>query len=215
MSSSFDLGKDIACTPRALWEIDTPCRCSRLLCAAEIHLVYTGSPPSAAPLPSPEDASHLAPAATDSDLLLLVSFLVCQQPILRDPSGSRNIRRLGAKLQSSYIPITSFPVSSSQRLPLIGSEHQLLEATEEKWIEDKQGDICTTALFQYLDLWDILNSVELNENFPDKHVWRLSPLGQYTAKSAYDTLFHGAISFEPCERIWKSWAPPNADFLCG
>ena len=73
----------------------------------------------------------------------------------------------------------------------------VLEAlTEEKW-----GEICTTALNQYLDLWDILNSVELNEDIPNRHIWRLSSSGQYTAKSAYDTLFQGAISFEPFERI--------------
>lgn len=55
--------------------------------------------------------------------------------------------------------------------------------------------------------------MELNENIPDKHIWRLSSSGQYTAKSAYDTLFQAAISFEPFERIWKSWAPPKCRFF--
>jgi hypothetical protein len=87
--------------------------------------------------------------------------------------------------------------------------------------------------------------VELNESIPDKHVWRLSSSGQYTAKSAYTALFYGAISFEPFERIGfplqastqqraptlpcfmepsllnplrefgKLGRPQNADFLCG
>jgi len=61
--------------------------------------------------------------------------------------------------------------------------------TGEKWIEDIQGEIGSTALFQYLHLSDILNAVELNEEVPDKHIWRLSASGKYTAKSAYDTLF--------------------------
>ena len=78
----------------------------------------------------------------------------------------------------------------------------MLEAlTEEKWIENIHGEVCTIALFQYLDLWDIMNSVELNESIPFKHVWRLSSSGQYTTKSAYDTLFQGVVSFEPNERI--------------
>ena len=94
------------------------------------------------------------------------------------------------------------------------SRRTVLEAlTEEKWIEDIQGEIGTTALFQYLDLWDILNGVELNEKIPDKHIWRLSTSGQYTAKSAYDALFQGAIFFEPYERIWKSWAPAKCKFF--
>ena len=68
-------------------------------------------------------------------------------------------------------------------------------------------------MFQYLHLSDILNAVELNEEVPDKHIWRLSALGKYTAKSAYDTLFQGAVAFEPYERVWKSWAPPKCKFF--
>jgi len=94
------------------------------------------------------------------------------------------------------------------------SKRTVLEAlTEEKWIEDIQGETCMTALFQYLELWDIMNSVELNDNIPDKHIWRLSSSGQYTTKSVYDTLFQGAISFELFEIIWKSWAPPKCRFF--
>jgi hypothetical protein len=90
----------------------------------------------------------------------------------------------------------------------------VLEAlTEEKWIEDIQGEICMTALIEYLDLWDITNFVELNENVPDKHIWGLSSSGQYITKSAYVTLFQGAVSFEPYEKIWKSWAPPKCRFF--
>jgi len=36
------------------------------------------------------------------------------------------------------------------------SKRTVLEAlTEEKWIEDIQGETCMTSLFQYLELWDI------------------------------------------------------------
>jgi hypothetical protein len=53
------------------------------------------------------------------------------------------------------------------------NKRTVLEAlTEEKWVEDIQGEVGMTALFQYLDLWDVLNLVELNENIPDKHIWR-------------------------------------------
>lgn len=71
----------------------------------------------------------------------------------------------------------------------------------ENWTEDIQGEIDATALSQYLNLWDILPEVELNEEIPDKHVWRFSASGSYSAKSAYDMLFQGAIIFEPYERI--------------
>jgi mannosylglycoprotein endo-beta-mannosidase len=83
----------------------------------------------------------------------------------------------------------------------------------EKWVEDIQGDIGSTGLFQFLDLWDILNDVNLIEEVPDKHIWRFSTSGKYTAKSAYDTLLQGAILFEPYERIWKSCTPPKCKFF--
>ena len=69
------------------------------------------------------------------------------------------------------------------------------------------------GLAQYLGLWDTLNSVQLFEDIPDKHIWRFSSSGLYTAKSAYDALFVGATYFEPAKRIWKSWAPPKCKFF--
>ena len=75
-------------------------------------------------------------------------------------------------------------------VPKSSSRRTVLKAlTEEKWTEDIQGEIGSTALIQYLELWDILNGVELNEEIPDKQTWRLSTLGKYTTKNAYDTLF--------------------------
>jgi len=82
-----------------------------------------------------------------------------------------------------------------------------------KWLEGIQGTLSLEALMEYLELWDIISTVVLQEGVPDRHIWRLSTTGQYTAKSAYDALFQGAICFEPYERIWKSWAPPKCRFF--
>ena len=70
------------------------------------------------------------------------------------------------------------------------------------------------TLWKYLNLWDTLTEVELQDGASDKHIWRLSSSGVYTAKSAYDALFEGAISFAPYERIWKSLAPLIVVSLC-
>ena len=65
---------------------------------------------------------------------------------------------------------------------------------EEKWLEDIQGEISLVPLLDYLELWDVLEEVQLQqEGTPDKHLWRFSSTGIYTAKSAYDALFQGAI----------------------
>jgi len=81
------------------------------------------------------------------------------------------------------------------------------------WLEDIQGEITIDALWEYLELWNIINAVELQQGIPDKHIWRLSSSGQYTAQSAYEAQFQGAIRFEPYARIWKTWAPPKCRFF--
>ena len=73
------------------------------------------------------------------------------------------------------------------------------------------------AIADFLKLWDLLSGVQLQAGVMDKHV-HLSSSGQYTAKSAYDALFQGAVSFGPWEQIWKSWAPAKLSLLpmaCG
>lgn len=66
---------------------------------------------------------------------------------------------------------------------------------------------------EYLYVWDLVQEVELQPETPDRHIWRISPTGVYTARSAYDALFQGAVLFEPFERIWKSWAPSKCRFF--
>jgi hypothetical protein len=53
----------------------------------------------------------------------------------------------------------------------------------------------------------------LQPRVEDKHNWRLSTSGKYSAKSAYNALFQGSIPFNVWERIWKSWAPNKCRFL--
>jgi hypothetical protein len=84
---------------------------------------------------------------------------------------------------------------------------------EDKWLDDIQGEISVQALLEYFELWDLLEGVVLQEGISDRHIWRLSSSREYTAKSAYDALFEGALSFAPYERIWKSWAPPKCRFF--
>jgi hypothetical protein len=45
------------------------------------------------------------------------------------------------------------------------------------------------------------------------HIWCLSSLGHYTAKSAYLALCQGSIRFDPWRRIWRSWALGKCQFF--
>jgi len=85
--------------------------------------------------------------------------------------------------------------------------------TGRKWIFDIRGALTVEVLTQYLGLWDIPAEVMLQPELEDTHIWQFSASGIYSAKSAYEALFIGAIQFRPWERIWKSWAPGKCKFF--
>ena len=85
--------------------------------------------------------------------------------------------------------------------------------TNRAWISDIQGALTVGVIVDYLYLWDILLNFQLQPEVEDKHIWRLSSNGQYSAKLAYEGFFLGSTLFGPWERIWKSWAPPKCRFF--
>lgn len=75
------------------------------------------------------------------------------------------------------------------------------------WVEDITGALSVQVLVEYLQLWDLVDGLELQANTPDQHIWRLNSQGTYSSKSAYEALFFGSIKFAPWKCIWRSWAP--------
>jgi hypothetical protein len=85
--------------------------------------------------------------------------------------------------------------------------------TDFKWTRDLHGVLSASVFCDLLNLVDLLSEVILQQDKPDKHVWRLSVSEKYSARSAYEASFQGSISFEDFDRIWKSWAPPKCSFF--
>jgi hypothetical protein len=52
------------------------------------------------------------------------------------------------------------------------------------------------ALVDYLHLWDLVSSVELQPDMEDKHIFSLASDGKYSAKVAYEGFFLGSSSFD-------------------
>jgi hypothetical protein len=77
------------------------------------------------------------------------------------------------------------------------------------WIVDIQGSLSVDTITEYIQLWDLLDEVQLQQEVDDTHKWRFDSSRQYSAKSAYGNLFLGATLFQPYERIWQTWAPPK------
>jgi hypothetical protein len=74
--------------------------------------------------------------------------------------------------------------------------------TENRWALDIQGAANTVGvLVEYLQLWEVLQIVELQPGVQDNHFWRFTANRKYSAKAAYEGLFWGSVQFEPYERI--------------
>jgi hypothetical protein len=88
------------------------------------------------------------------------------------------------------------------------------EAIRDKlWINNIRGGLSVGAIADFLHLWDIVAHVVLHLDKDDKHIFRLSANGKYSAKAVYEGLFLGFVQFEPYEMIWKSWAPLKCRFF--
>ena len=85
--------------------------------------------------------------------------------------------------------------------------------TNQTWISDIKGARTVGVMVDFLLLWDVLSDFSLQPGVEDRHIWRFSSDGKYSAKTAYKGFFVGSISFEPYERIWKTWAPPKCRFF--
>jgi hypothetical protein len=73
--------------------------------------------------------------------------------------------------------------------------------TENRWALDIQGTITVGVLVEYLQLWEVLQIVELQPGVQDSHFWRFTENRNYLAKAAYEGLFWGSVQFVPYERI--------------
>jgi hypothetical protein len=85
--------------------------------------------------------------------------------------------------------------------------------TNTSWVLDIQGAITVWVLMDFHTLWDILNSVELQPDVDDSHIFRFASNGKFSTKVAYEGLFISSVLFELFEHIWKSWAPPKCRFF--
>jgi hypothetical protein len=54
-----------------------------------------------------------------------------------------------------------------------------------RWVSDIKGALSVGVLMEYLHLWELLSSFELQPGIEDKHLFSLASDGKYSAKSAY------------------------------
>lgn len=84
---------------------------------------------------------------------------------------------------------------------------------QNRWARDIVGAPTTQVLCQYLAVWHLLRSVQLNPLQADRFVWRWSADGKYSASSAYRAFFVGSTSLLDAKELWRTKAPPKVKFF--
>ena len=89
------------------------------------------------------------------------------------------------------------------------SIHQAL--LNEAWVQKIKldEDFSMQHIFEFVDLWTKLQNFSFDASLEDSIVWNLTPSGEYSAKSAYQAQFLGAISSDLRRFVWRDWAPPK------
>ncbi|XP_022684049.1 uncharacterized protein LOC111257920 [Setaria italica] len=84
--------------------------------------------------------------------------------------------------------------------------------TDRRWVTDIRGALTLDVLVEYLGLWDLLSERALQPEVEYSHIWRFSSSGKYSAKSAYEAMFIGAI-IQTLGKDMEDWAPDKCKFF--
>jgi hypothetical protein len=62
------------------------------------------------------------------------------------------------------------------------------------WIADFRGALTVAIILEFVELYQRLDEVVLQEGVSDTHIWKLLASGQFSNSSAYRALFQGGCS---------------------
>jgi hypothetical protein len=82
-----------------------------------------------------------------------------------------------------------------------------------RWVCDIRGGMSMVTTGQYLQLWDLVASIQLQSGVPDKMVCKHTVDGEFSTSSAYGLFFAANIRFPCANAIWKSKAAPRCKFF--
>lgn len=83
---------------------------------------------------------------------------------------------------------------------------------ENNWARHLVGPVSMPMLFEFNDLYDMLEDVQL-EPRADTFDWRFTADHQCSVASAYGAMFLGSLPVLGAKQIWKTAAPPQVCFF--
>ena len=81
-----------------------------------------------------------------------------------------------------------------------------------QWIRDISGALTVQVLLEYMQIWEKLQNVHL-QNQPDRICWKWTPDRTFTTASAYRAFFFGQHPIVGAKLLHRSRAPPKCKFF--
>lgn len=85
--------------------------------------------------------------------------------------------------------------------------------TDLQWIRDVDYDMSLQNLHEFIQLWTLLQEIQLQPEQEDQITWLLTADGSYTAGSAYRIQFLGTTISMTASLTWRTRAPPKNRFF--
>jgi hypothetical protein len=94
--------------------------------------------------------------------------------------------------------------------------HNVHEALmERKWVSDIQGALTVAVVSEFLQLWDILLTYELQEGVSDNHYWKLAANEKYPSKVAYENFSWDRLVLSHFREYGKHGRHQSVGSSCG
>jgi hypothetical protein len=80
---------------------------------------------------------------------------------------------------------------------------------DKQWTRDVTGAPTAAVLLEYFQVWDALETIQLDPLTPDRYIWKWTSCGTYTASSAYRAFFFGRRDLAGAKHVWRAAVPPK------
>jgi len=85
--------------------------------------------------------------------------------------------------------------------------------SQRSWVRDITGALTVQVILDYLLIWDLVESTNLQPNTPDHFLWKWTADHIFTTASAYRAFFNGQHSIAGAKILWKARAPGKCKFF--
>ncbi|KAK1694879.1 hypothetical protein QYE76_011576 [Lolium multiflorum] len=117
--------------------------------------------------------------------------------------GVKNLRLLNLALRIREIAPNFLRLVKPARL----KDYVADALVDNAWAQAFRGTPSVQALVEYFSLWDTVLGFTIDEQVKDIVIWRQTPSGSYTAKSAYELFFVGRTVLAGARELWTDGAP--------